>query len=259
MIRGLYTSALGMKNNEKRMEVLSNNLANVNTAGYKKDVAVTSSFADVMTEIIGGNQDENQENNNIGNLTLGVGVDEVATSYTQGNITKTENPFDVAISNSDLAFFCIDINNKLTNQSKEMYTRDGGFTLNSLGQLSTKDGNLVKGENGPIVLKGKDITINSDGTVVQDGQKVDKLLIKEFSNSKELKKVGDNLISAIDNAKTKEFSGQIIQAAVEESNVNSINEMVDMINVMRSYETNQKVLKAHDDTLSKAVSEVGRV
>jgi len=255
MIRGLYTSAMGMQNNEKRMEVISNNLANIDTTGYKKDTAVSTSFAEVMTEIINSDQDDNQ--NDVGKLSLGVGVDDVVTNYKQGSLVKTENPLDVAITNSELAFFAVEVPG--ANGAQEMYTRDGGFTVNSLGQLTTKDGYLVKGENGVITLNGSKVNINEDGSVIEDGSSVDKLLIKEFADSSRLNKQGNNLISNTGDTQTKPFSGQVVQGSLESSNVNSISEMVEMISVMRSYEANQKVLKSHDDTLQKAVNEVGRV
>lgn len=258
MIRGLYTSAQSMNNDERRMEVISNNLANINTNGFKRDTPATGSFEEVMTQIINsGKEDDEDDQNDIGKLTLGVGVNDVVTSFKQGNLIKTDGPLDVAIMNSELSFFSIDVPGE--NGTSEMYTRDGSFTINSVGQLTTKDGYIVKGENGPIALNGSKVSINSDGSIVQDGVIVDKLLIKEFSDSKLLKKHGNNLIYDSGDTEVKPFSGQIVQSSLEASNVNSISEMVDMINVMRSYEANQKVLKAHDETLQKAVNEVGRV
>jgi len=260
MIRGLYTSALGMSNNEKRMEVIANNLANINTNGYKKDTAVSTTFSEVMTEVINGSEDNNQSSQkNIGKLSLGTEIDDVIISFKQGSLLKTDNPLDLAITNSDLSFFCVDVINPKSKQAQEMYTRDGGFTVNSLGQLTTKDGSIVKGEKGPIILKGGSISVNVDGTIIQDGITVDKLLIKEFVNADNLKKYGENLIIDAGNSQTNPFSGQIVQGSLENSNVNSISEMVDMISVMRSYEANQKVLQAHDNTLQKAANEVGRL
>lgn len=258
MIRGLYTSTLGMSKDEKRMEVISNNLANINTTGFKKDTAVSKSFSDVMTDVINDNSDNGNSNKkNIGKLTLGIGINEVSTSYKQGEIIKTNNPLDFAITGSELGFFSVDVIGK--NGTQEMYTKDGSFVINSLGQLSTKSGYVLKGENGPISLSGTDISISADGSVYNNGEVVDKLLIKEFADSKAITKYGNNLVTANKDAETKTFSGQIIQGSLESSNVNSVSSMVEMIEVMRSYEANSKVLKAHDDTLQKAVNDVGRV
>lgn len=253
MIRGLYTSNLGMINNQAKLETISNNLANINTNGYKKDLLVSKSFSEVMTDVI-----SNDTKNKIGKMSLGIGADEVVTDFSQGSVISTDNPLDLAFTDSELSFFCVDVPEG-NGQTQEMYTRDGGFTVNNLGQLVTKDGNIIKGENGDILLKGGSIVINQDGSVLEDGQFVDKLLIKEFENSKDLKKYGNNLITANENAGVNEFTGKIIQGSIETSNINSITEMVDMINVMRTYEANQKVLRAHDETLEKAVSEVGRL
>lgn len=251
MIRGLYTSAQSMAQDERRMEVISNNLANMNTNGFKKDTAITRSFNDVMADVTESNQTSNNK------LTLNLGIDDVSTNYKPGSIVQTGNKLNFAIGNSDLAMFAVDVPGQ--NGTQEMYTRDGSFTLNDQGQLVTKDGYIVKGEKGAIVLNGSDITVSADGSIVQDGTIIDKLLVKEFNDSKTLKKYGNNLISADSSAQTKEFSGQVIQGSVESSNVNSITEMVGMIGTMRSYEASQKVLQAHDNTLQKAANEVGRL
>lgn len=255
MIRGLYTSAQSMNQNEKRMEVISNNLANMNTNGFKKDTSVTKAFNEVLADVSGDNQANNTNNNN--KLILNLRIDEVSTNFKAGSTVQTGNKLDFSIGNSDLAMFAIDVQGQ--NGTQEMYTRNGSFTLNDKSQLVTKDGYIVKGEMGPIVLENSDITVNSDGSIVQNGTVIDKFLIKEFNDSKTLKKYGNNLISADPNTETKPFSGMIIQGAVESSNVNSISEMVDMISVMRTYEANQKVLQAHDNTLQKAANEVGRL
>jgi flagellar basal-body rod protein FlgG len=123
----------------------------------------------------------------------------------------------------------------------------------------TKEGNPVLGQKGLIVLGDGDFSVAADGTVSQNGEVVDKLLIAEFADTTVLKKYGNNLLQADEDAQVTEFTGEVMQGYLEQSNVNIVKEMVDMITVQRTYEANQKVLKAMDGTLEKAVNEVGAV
>jgi flagellar basal-body rod protein FlgG len=142
---------------------------------------------------------------------------------------------------------------------REAYTRDGAFALNAGGQLVTKDGYFVMGENGLITLQTDDFNILDDGSIIVNGELVDRLLIRNFENSEALRKVGSNLVERTEQTQELEFNGIVKQGYVERSNVNAINEMINMITVMRSYEANQKILQAQDGTLEKAVNEIGVV
>lgn len=256
MIRGLYTSGWSMLANTRAMDVISNNLANINTNAYKKDGIVFQTFPDVLTKRINDTTSPTNPTGQVGSMQLGFDVGEIYTYYTPGQLIQTNGSTDMAIQNSYTAFFSVDVpdaNGKLN----EYYTRDGSFELNADKQLVTKDGYLVLGENGPITLKNAKFTIQDDGTIVQDGAVVDKLKIKEFTDSKTLRKFGSNLISITGDTKETPFSGTVKQGFIEQSNVNVVSEMVDMISVMRAYEANQKVLQAEDGTLDKTVNEVG--
>jgi flagellar basal-body rod protein FlgG len=124
--------------------------------------------------------------------------------------------------------------------------------------LVTKDGNYVMGQNGIITLGTGDFSINEKGEIVQNGAVVDKLKIAQFTDAAKLRKYGDNLVQN-NGSDVEDFTGTVMQGYTEQSNVNVVSEMVDMITVMRAYEANQKVLQAQDDTLEKAVNEVGAV
>jgi flagellar basal-body rod protein FlgF len=258
MIRGLYTSGWSMLALQKKMDIVTNNMANASTSGYKKDTLVLESFPSLLTKIVkdyGGTPGTSRD---IGTMELGNDVGEVFTNYTQGQITKTNNNLDMAIRDSNNAFFTVSMTDADGNEN-EYYTRDGSFTKGSDGSLLTSDGYPVLGKNGPIKLGSGDFIVGSDGTVQQNGVTVDQLRITEFADTTQLKKFGNNLISADANAATEPFAGIVEQGATELSNVNIIKEMVDMITVTRAYEANQKVLQAQDGTLDKAVNEVGRV
>lgn len=258
MIRGLYTSSWSMLAIQKKMDIISNNMANVSTNGYKKDTLVLESFSKVLTKIIKDFNGTPRRSGNIGTMELGSDVGEVFTYYSQGQLHKTGNKLDMAFSDSSDAFFTISVMDTDGNE-KELYTRDGSFVKGSDNSLLTKEGYAVMGENGSIVLGSGDFFVDKDGTIIQNGEVVDKLLIKEFADTMVLKKYGYNLVQADEDAETRNFSGTVQQGFSELSNVNIVREMVDMITVMRSYEANQKVLQAMDSTLEKAVNEVGAV
>lgn len=264
MIRGLYTSGWSMLANTRKLDVITNNMANVNTTAYKKDTVVFESFPSVLTKRINDTKSPLNPSGNIGNMQLSSDVGEIYTYYTQGQLSQTGNKLDFAIDDSanqgtSPAFFTIGVMNENDNNTiNEYYTKDGSFTLNANNQLVTKDGYYVMGERGPITLSNTEFTVNEKGEIIQNGQIVDKLRITQFSDATKLRKFGNNLIQNTD-SEVEDFTGSVLQGYSEQSNVNVVDEMVDMITVMRAYEASQKVLQAQDSSLEKAVTEVGVV
>ena len=256
MIRGLYTSGWSMMANSKKMDVISNNLANVNTNAYKKDTVIFESFPNVLTRRLNDFRSNSDPSGAIGTMELGHDVGEIFTYRTQGQLVKTSSSLDLAIKDSENAYFTVSVpgqNGALT----EYYTRDGAFTTNSLNELVTKEGYAVMGEDGPVVLNGPDFSVDADVYILQDGEALGRLRITQFQDGTTLRKYGANLSQAMPQSVQVPFTGVVEQGFIEQSNVNIIKEMVDMISVMRSYEANQKVLQAQDSTLEKAVTEVG--
>ncbi|MGB9808825.1 MAG: flagellar basal-body rod protein FlgF [Caldanaerobacter sp.] len=251
MIRGLYTAASGMIAQTKVMDVLANNLANVNTVGYKKDVVVLSSFPNLEAIREGG--DNVPPDRKVGRIEYGVLIDTLHTVFEEGPLMETTGKLDFAIDGN--GFFVVN-----TPQG-ERYTRDGAFTMNADGYLVTKEGYVVLGENGPIRLSQGDVSVDEKGNIINNGQLVDRLRIVDFNDYNALRKQGDNLfyLDNTANGQLTPASGRIKQGFLEQSNVNSVKEMVNVISVMRNYESNQKVVTAFDETLGKAVNEVGRV
>lgn len=258
MIRGLYTSGWSMLANTKQMDVVSNNLANVNTNAYKRDNVIYESFPEMMVKRINDSKSTHNPSGRVGGMHLGNDVGEVFTYHTKGQLVKTDGSLDMAIADSESAFFTIAVPLDDGN-FVQRYTRDGAFVLNANGQLVTKEGYFVMGEGGIITLASEDISILDDGTILESGQAINRLLISDFENTDTLRKIGDNLIETTGATQNQQFSGVVKQGYIEQSNVNVINEMVNMITVMRAYEANQKVLQAQDEALEKAVNEVGRV
>lgn len=256
MIRALYTSGWSMRANNKQMDIVSNNLANVSTNGYKKDTVVYESFPETMVRRINDTRSTLNPSGKVGNVQLGNDIGEVFTYYTNGHLNKTDSSLDMAIGGSDSAFFCIGVPDE-NGEMTEYYTRDGGFILNSENQLVTSEGYIVMGIDGPITLESENFTVLDDGSIVQDQEIVSRLAIKDFSDTSTLRKFKDNLIQTTEETQEQEFEGVIHQGHIEQSNVNIVNEMINMITVMRAYESNQKVVQALDGTLEKAVNEVG--
>lgn len=254
MLRGLYTAYTGMLAQQQKMDTISNNLANVNTTGYKKEAVMFESFKDVYMVKI--NDPEQLGNHRIGKGTLGVKVGEVYTDYTQGSLLQTDNPLNMALDSSGM--FAIGVKNA-SGETTEKYTRDGTFGLNAEGQIVTKEGYLVIGENGPITVNSPNVRITDEGYVYDGNTFIDRIKIVDFENIQTLIKLGTNLYEASEASGIKAYEGKVIQGYVEGSNVSSMDEMIHMINIMRTYEANQKIITTYDTTLDKAVNEVGRL
>lgn len=258
MVRGLYTSGWSMLALQKRMDVITNNMANVSTNGYKKDTTVMQGFPELLTKIVRDQDSFPGRRRNIGTMELGSDVGEVYTYYSQGQLTKTDNELDMAIRDSDSAFFTVAAPDADGNIAV-YFTRDGSFARGRDNSLVTSGGYTVLGENGPVLLQSGPFTVDENGYIIQDGEIIDRLLITEFTDTTLLSKYGHNLVQADPGAQTRAFTGTVQQGFVETSNVNIVREMVDMITVMRAYEANQKVLQAIDSTLDRAVNQVGSV
>jgi flagellar basal-body rod protein FlgF len=257
MIRGLYTSGWSMLALNKKMDVLTNNLANVSTNGYKRDIVVLEGFPKLLAERLYDNTDYVSGGVPVGELSFSNDVGEVHTNFQQGTILKTDNALDFCIKDNGHAFFCVAV--PQGDVFREYYTRDGSFVLNADGQLVTRQGYFVLGENGVIRLSGDNFVVDKNGTITQNGRFVDRLLVKQFEGPHTLAKSGENLLSPTEATVEEAFTGQVVQSYLEQSNVDAIREMVDMISLLRSYEANQRVITALDSTLEKAVNEVGRV
>jgi flagellar basal-body rod protein FlgG len=252
MVKGLYTAYTGMVNDQYRLDVVSNNLANSTTTGYKKEGCTTQSFDSVYGIKI-KDATVNGIDQNIGKLTLGAKIGETYYDWTQGSLQATNNSFDVALEGS--GFFNISYTNK-SGETSTMYSRDGAFQMNADGYLVTKDGDYVLGESGPIQLPTnvKEFTVNKVGEIYADGQYVDKLALTDFEDYNYLKAYGENLYQAVDGATQKDSTSTVAQGYLEASNINVVSEMVNMITIARQFESGQKVMNAIDEMLGKTVT-----
>lgn len=247
MIRGIYSAASGMVAEMLRNDTIANNLANANTAGYKKDIAISQEFQNVLIQRI----NDGPQVPTIGSLGRGAMVSEIATIHTSGLMRPTGNSLDVAIEGK--GYFTVETPNGLR------YTRNGTFSRSSQGELVTGEGFRVMGENGPIRIEGGTVTIAEDGRVQVDGIDVNRMRLVDFADERRLVKEGSSLLIAPNDVAPQAASGLLRQGMLEMSNVNVVSEMVNMISGYRAYEVNAKVVQAHDQLLDKAVNDVGRV
>ena len=257
MVRGLYTAYTGMINEQKRLDTISNNLANAATVGYKKENVTSQSFDEALTIKI-NDSSEAYTNRPIGTMSLGVKLGEYYTDYTQGSFRETGNTYDLAIEGD--GFFTVAVTDKNGNESLS-YTRDGSFKMTQDGYLVDAYGNHLQGEGGNIQIptNAQTVTIDTDGSIYADQQFIDKVQLADFEDYDYLEKAGDNNYKAVDGAVQKVSVGMIRQGCTEQSNVNVISEMVNLISITRAYEAGQKVIKTQDQLLDQTVNQVGKV
>ncbi len=247
MVRGIYTAASGMVAESLRTDAIANNMANVDTVGYKRDVTVTKDFGSMLIKQVGGQASQS----NIGSMGYGSVVDEIATIHDPGQIVPNGNPLDLAISGN--GYFTVQTANGLR------YTRNGSFYRSAQGNLVTAEGDNVMGTNGPVSLTGNQVVIGRNGSVQVDGVPTGQLQLVEFANDRTaLSKEGNSLYVATGAQQPTPATGVVEQGATERSNVNVITEMVNLIAGYRAYEINGKMVQAHDSMLDKAVNQVGK-
>lgn len=257
MVRGLYTGWTGMLNEQKRLDIVSNNLANASTIGFKKDSVTNQSFEhQLMVKV--KDSSENYMNRATGKLSFGVKLGEVYTNHEQGSLRQTENSFDFALEGK--GFFSLSVIDSNGNTSNQ-YTRDGSFVLTRDGYITDANGNRLLGESGEInvPVDAADIAVDSDGTIYADGTLIDRILVRDFDDYNYLRKAEDTRYEAVEGANFRETSATVNQGFTEQSNVNVVSEMVEMISITRAYEANQKIIQTIDGTLELAASSVGRL
>jgi flagellar basal-body rod protein FlgG len=251
----------------RKMDVIANNLANVNTHGFKKETVSFGAFPERNVRRIRDDQSRINRSARTGIANLSADIDQNFVYFNPGPTEWTERPLNVAIDDFETddnasrarSFFTIQVNNAGAGDAAIRYTRDGSFVIGADQLLRTVSGDIVLGENGPIRLEGEDCIITPRGDVIQNEELVGRLMITSFEDPHALRKTGGNLLAAGPDAVTRAFDGLLRQGYIEQSNVNVVSEMVDMIACMRAYETNQKMVWVIDGTLDKACNEIGRV
>ena len=250
MSTAIYMATRGALAYQKRLEVLANNLSNINTVGFKEDkTAFRISGSPKSTE---QGSKETSISGKPQNFPYYLPF-WTKTDFSAGQLKSTGNPLDLALEGD--GFFCVETPEGVR------YTRKGVFTLNQDGVLVTQEGLPVLGRNGRIYINGQDIIVDVEGNITVDGNPVDSLKIVDFNQPYALEKVGNTLFAPADPSVTENRSEgvKVRQGFIELSNVDAINVMTEMIDVMRGYESYQKVIQFLSETTWKTINEVGRL
>ncbi len=255
MLRGLYTAASGMLSTTVANDTLANNLANINTVGFKNKTTNFQSFPEMLLSRM-----SRQGSTPIGSVMTGSHVHGTVTDFAPGPLMESSNTFDMAIEGN--AFFTIK-----SPTGHLYYTRAGNFTVNEEGYLTTVNGDYVQGQLGNIILSLDEgpFNISTSGQISAKGRVIDSLKITRFNDDNTLENVGNNYFqkSSVTQEMPPPANGvstgiKIHQYTLEQSNVNPILELVNSIQGMRLYEALQKNIHLHNETLGKTVNEVGR-
>ncbi|HDQ14867.1 MAG TPA: flagellar basal-body rod protein FlgF [Sediminispirochaeta sp.] len=282
MVPGLYTGASGMKAQMNRMDALSNNLANVDVTGYKRDLSVSKAFPQMLIRRTNddglykfpfGSVDTAPV---VGKIGTGVEYNETYTVFEQGSLQQTENPFDMALDGE--GFF------SLQTDRGERYSRNGSFHLSKEGILVNKEGYPVLGTEGPIEIKKNNFVVDSQGRVYQNStfsgdperlvsmeenewenlELVDTLKVVNFDRPRFLQKEGSSMWKQSNETGDPRMADlgsavKVEQGFLEGSNVNPVTEMVRMIEVNRAYEANQKAITTQDSLSARLINDVLKV
>lgn len=240
------------------MDIMTNNLANASTVGYKKEGSTSQSFDDVLTVKIKDQSVGMRNVQRIGIKNPGVKIGENYTDYSQGSFRITDNTYDLALSGE--GFFAIEFTNK-AGETDTKYTRAGQFTLNKEGYLVTEEGDYVLDtQNRRIRLNTLlDSKITDDGTIYQNDRAVAKIQVTDFEDYNYLEKYGETYYQPIQGAKTTAADAQVKSGYLEMANVQVVSEMVNLISITRAYESNQKVVQTIDGTLDVAANQIGKL
>ncbi|MBB3908337.1 flagellar hook-basal body protein [Anoxybacteroides rupiense] len=277
MLRGFYTAAAGMLAEQRRVEMLTNNIANANTPGYKEDEAALRAFPELLLSRVQETTTPTSDpasrlhRSPVGSIHTGVYMQELIPNFLQGDVKETGQPTDIALVDGTVpidaqtgmkgALFFV-----VQNANGDIrYTRNGNFTLDAEGYLTTNEGYYVLDENNQrIRLNGTDFAVAPDGTITENNARVARLNVAFAANPNTVVKEGNGLFrndngplpSAVDNPNV---TYELKQRFLERSNVDVTRTMTDMLSAYRSFEANQKILQAYDRSMDKAVNEIGRL
>ncbi|MFI8491527.1 flagellar hook-basal body protein [Peribacillus butanolivorans] len=279
MLRGFYTAASGMLTQQRRTEMLTNNMSNANTTGFKADQTSIRSFPEMLLSNIDSktipteNKLRMSKFSQVGSLSTGVYVQETNPLFTQGTLEETQLNTDLALADENLP-----INEGTGRQGAVLftvldgdgglrYTRNGSFTLDGQGYLTTPNGYYVLDENNErIQLDSDQFTVTENGVILEGNVQKARLGIGFSDNpSAQLMKDGEGLYKVVnDDELPSAYAGAEVsfstkQGFLEGSNVDQSRTMTEMMSSYRSFEASQKVLQAYDKSLDKAVNEVGKL
>ena len=247
MIEGLYVSGSSMLPNMSKQDIIANNVANIDVPGFKRDGLFLKELGEARKKGSGGYPEWRINR-----------VEGIYTDFEQGILRHTDNPLNFALHGD--GFFTVQ-----APDGTERYTRNGSFTLNGDGILMNHLGMPVLGEGGQIVIGEGEFVIDQNGLVLMDGEELDIILLKDFERDVQglypLMKTENGLFVALPIAVERPLDPEtrLLQRFLEESNVDPVLEMVNMIDSFRNYEADQRFIQIQDETLNKAVNTVGAI
>jgi len=251
MIKGFYSAVTGMLVNANRQQLLSHNIANLQTPGFKQLLGTMEDFMHTPVTFPAGNITRSGIHP-VGTLGLGVMSGPEVVDFTQGGMQTTGNPFDLAIQGE--GFFHV------RTPDGDRYTRDGRFLRDAEGSLVTIDGHAVLDDNGqPIQLEDGIAGISTDGTITVDGNDAGRLGLAAYENPRAaLVRSEGNLYTALQDPQA-DATVQVAQGALEMSNSNPTQLMAQLVEVARAYEAAQQMVQNQDELLGKTISMLGRI
>ena len=247
MFQGFYDLTSGMLTQNRNLNVISNNISNLSTPGYKSDTMVSTTF---QQELFYRNGNVDKTQNQVGNINMIRVPSETITNYEKGNLVTTGNSLDFAITGQ--GFFHI------ATAGGDAYTRNGSFYIDNEGYLALKGAGRVQGTGGDIYLDNDNIRFDGAGGIYDsEGEILDNLEIVDFDNYTDLVKQENGLFTT--NAQSTEVeTPQLLNKALELSNASPVQQMQDMIASQRSLQSASQILKIYDQVMAKATTEIAR-
>lgn len=233
MLDALTASQFAMQMDQLKLQTISQNIANMNTPGFKRQLLETRGF-------------DEQLQANASDVLLQT---DKAQLKTQGIMAQTRNVTDIAIAGE--GYFTVQGEQGL------FYTRRGDFQINAQGELTTQTGETVLGKSGVIRVEDSSFTIDAQGSILVNHRKIDQLHIVQFEHALDLQYAGNGLYQSSEPPNSVNANTRIMQGFLEQSNVKSVDEMMDMVKLSRHFEASQRVMRASDNLLSNAINQLG--
>lgn len=244
MVRGFYALGSGMLTQSRILSGISNNLANLETPGYKKKEVSVTTFGNMVINRV------DSQKTPIGSMSMIAAADKTNTIHSEGTLKSTERNLDFAIQGE--GFFAVQ------GQNGTVYTRNGSFNVDDQGYLILKGQGRVLGNNGPIHIGTDNFTADSQGNLSLNGNVTDKIAVYNFADYNNLKTTGEGMFTAAGGAALMQ-NPNILWKSIEGSNVDSAEEMTNAISAQRNLQTCSQAIKMYDQVLARAVTDIGKI
>ena len=246
MVRGFYALGSGMITQTRKLTSMGNNLSNLETPGYKRNLVTSSTFGNMVIHRL-----DNQGSQPLGEMSLITAADRTNVIHSQGSLKETGRTLDFAIQGE--GFFAVQGNNGL------VYTRNGSFNVDEQGYLVSADlGGRVMGQNGSILVGTDQFEADPQGNLSVNGTPAGTLAVYNFQDYNQLQSAGQGAFTAAQGAQQMQ-APQLMWKYTEGTNVDAAQEMTDALSIQRGLQTCSQALKMYDQILSRAVTEIAKV